>query len=253
MLCLALGAMGAGAAYFLLGNSDAIDVINEDRDRTHPSAVESSVGGVQGADAQRATERSGTTGENAVPGHSTKNASAENLRAEIALGQNEKGFRLSQLEALILDGKQLHNTLRNRPMDDTVRHLPAGMTMPSNPYVSTDAEFVRAIAGASSQGRLRENGIRAVLYSLYIDEKELGFYGLEAMTLQDANQREAQLREVWSVNASFNRARVHREGVVVLVIWTDGVSEDCWKAVNETVSDRLKSLQANWSPVKTKS
>lgn len=78
-----------------------------------------------------------------------------------------------------------------------------------------------------------------MLYAIYVEESELGFYGLEAASEVEANQREAALRAIWAQNVRFNRAQVHREGLVLLVAWTDGVSPECWEAVNRSVAERL--------------
>ena len=79
------------------------------------------------------------------------------------------------LKSLVFNGPDLHRTLANRKMDDTVRHLPAGLAMPRNPHISSAPEYVRAIAGAGSQGRMNDHGVAAVLYALYVAEQELGF------------------------------------------------------------------------------
>lgn len=57
----------------------------------------------------------------------------------------------------------------------------------------------------------------------------------------DADQREVTLREIWARNASFDRARVHRAGLILVVAWTSGVSPECRKAVNAKVTERLAS------------
>lgn len=149
----------------------------------------------------------------------------------------------SGLEALLVEGPELHASLTTRPMDDSVRHLPPGMIPPGNPHISTDPEFVEAIARSGSQGRLGSEGIRSVLYAVYVAEDELGFYGLEMASLELADQREADAREIWAHNIGGDRASVHREGNVVLVIWHDGVSPECWEAVNASVAERLRSTE----------
>ena len=145
----------------------------------------------------------------------------------------------SGLGSLVLEGHELHASLKTRPLDDSIRHLPRGLVPPENPHLSTDAGFVEAIARSGSQGRLGGDGIHSVLYALYVGEKELGFYGFEAVSAADANQREDALREIWANNVRLNRAQVHREGLVLVVVWTDGVSPECWQAVNAGVAKRL--------------
>lgn len=145
----------------------------------------------------------------------------------------------SGLATLVLEGRELHPSLITRRLGgNTVRHVPRGM-IKANPQHSTDAEFVEAIARSGSQGKLRGNGIRSALYALYLADRELGFYGLEAATAADANRLEEVLRKTWAHNASIDRARVHRGGWVLIVVWTDGVSPEVWEAVNAAVGDRL--------------
>ena len=124
------------------------------------------------------------------------------------------------------------------------RRRPAAASVPrvalrDNPQLSTDAEFVESIASSGSQGRLGGEGIRAALYALYRGESEVGFYGLEAESTADADRFESLLRGVWAHNGSLHRARVHRGGKVLVVVWTDGVSASCWKAVNGVVVECL--------------
>ena len=107
--------------------------------------------------------------------------------------------------------------------------------------MSSEPDFVRAIARAGSQGRLDDDGIEAALYSLYFSEKELGLYGLQAVSAEVAEVREELVREIWAYNASANRARVHRSGEFIVVVWHDGVSPSAWEAVNKIVADRLGS------------
>lgn len=145
----------------------------------------------------------------------------------------------SGLEPLLLEGHELHPSLRIRPLDDNpIRHVPRAVVR-ANPYHSTDPIFVEAIAHSGSQGRLDAEGIRSALYALYLEERELGFYGLEAESGADADRLEGALREIWSHNARIDRARVHRGGLLVVVVWTDGVSPECWEAVNELVAERM--------------
>jgi hypothetical protein len=108
-----------------------------------------------------------------------------------------------------------------------------------NPYLSDDSEFVEAIARSGSQGQLGGKGISFALYALYDAECELGFYGLEAASQADADRLEDALRGVWAYNVDLGRAQVHRGELVLLVVWHDGVSLECWEAVNSGVAERL--------------
>ena len=145
----------------------------------------------------------------------------------------------SGLNPLVLDGHELHASLVTQQIDDVPRlHVPRAV-LRDNPQLSTDTEFVEAIAGSGSQGQLGGEGIRAALYALYRGKSEVGFYGLEAASTADANRLEGLLRGIWAKNASLDRARVHRGGEVLVVVWTDGVSTSCWEAVNAVVAERL--------------
>lgn len=150
----------------------------------------------------------------------------------------------SGLASLVLEGHELHASLKVRQIDDSIRHLPPGVVPPGNPHLSTDLAFVEALARSGSQGRLSSEGIRAVLYALYVAENELGFYGFESTSAADANQREDALRKIWVKNVSLDRLRIHREGLVLVVVWTDGVSPECWEAVNAGVAERLGTYQS---------
>jgi len=143
------------------------------------------------------------------------------------------------LDSLALEGTQLHASLETPQIDEIVRlHVPRAVLM-TNPQVSTNPEFVEAIAGGGSQGRLGGDGIRAALYALYRGENDLGLYGLEAESVAEAEERESLVREIWAHNASLDRARVHRVGRVVVVVWTDGVTTAIWDAVNAVVAEHL--------------
>jgi hypothetical protein len=145
----------------------------------------------------------------------------------------------NNLTALILEGSELHPTLETRRLEaSTVRHV-RRRVIAQNPQHSTSAEFIEAIARSGTQGKFSGEGIGSALYALYFGEKELGFYGLEAVSEADANRWERVLRKTWSHNERLGRARVHREGLALVVVWTDGASPDVWEAVNSVVENRL--------------
>ncbi len=145
----------------------------------------------------------------------------------------------SGLIPLVLDGHDLHASLVTQHLDDGPhRHVPRDV-LRDNPQLSTEAEFVEAIARSGSQGRLGSEGIRAALYALYQGDSQIGFYGLEAESTAEADRREILLRDIWAYNVSLDRARVHRGGKVLVVVWNDIVSASCWEAVNAVVVERL--------------
>src|SRR5688572_32161173 len=72
----------------------------------------------------------------------------------------------SGLGSLVLEGHELHASLKTRQIDDSVRHVPRAL-IPENPHVATDAAFVAVIARNGSQGSLGREGIRSALYALY--------------------------------------------------------------------------------------
>jgi hypothetical protein len=89
-------------------------------------------------------------------------------------------------------------------------------------------------------GKIPRDKVRSALYACYVDEKELVlFRGLEAASAFDADWREAALREIWAYNARQGRAQVHRKGLLLVVVWHDGLSPERWAAVNARVAERL--------------
>ncbi len=145
----------------------------------------------------------------------------------------------SGLASLALEGRELHASLRT-PRLDSYRDLPPGVVPPKNPQLSSDDKFVQSIALSSSQGRLGREGIRSALYARYAaGEKEVGIYGLEVESDAAADQREEAVRAIWAYNVRRDLVRVHRKGLVLVVVWHTGVSSECWKAVNASINDRL--------------
>ena len=160
-------------------------------------------------------------------------------RYELRKVQPQKKMSGSGLGSLVLDGSELHASLRTRQLD-AVRHVPRAV-VPANPHYSTNADFVEAIARSGSQGSLGREGIRSALFALYREKNELGFYGLEAVSAADADRWEEALRKIWAHNGRLGLAQVHRKGLVLVVVWTDGVSPECWKAVNAGIVERLSA------------
>ena len=68
---------------------------------------------------------------------------------------------------------------------------------------------------------------------------DLGLYGLEAASTADADRLEGLMRGIWARNASLDRARVHREGEILVVVWNYPEAPACWEAVNAVVAERL--------------
>jgi hypothetical protein len=164
------------------------------------------------------------------------------MRTKLLLGWSFlllAGCAQSALRPLVVDGQELHASLVTRKLEDAAR-LRLASVLHDNPYLSTDAEFVEAIAQIGSQSRLGGGrGIRAALYALYLGESEVGLYGLEAASPADADRIEGVLRGIWAHNEGLGRARVHRKGRVLIVTWHNGVSPSCWEAVNAEVVKRL--------------
>lgn len=145
----------------------------------------------------------------------------------------------SELGPLLVDGHELHASLVTKELDDgPIRHVPRDV-LRDNPYLSTDVEFIEAIAHSASQGQIGGEGIRAALYAVYLGERELGLYGLEASSTTDANRLERALHEIWAHNERLGRARIHHKGKVLVVLWNDGASSSCWEAANAWVVERL--------------
>lgn len=149
----------------------------------------------------------------------------------------------SSLSSLVLEGPDLHPSLKTARLEDKAflhvhRHVLKG-----NPQLSSDSEFVEVIARGGSQGRLGGKGIRSALYALYQANHEVGLYGLEAASTVDADRLEDAIRSIWSHNARMNLARVHRRGMVILVVWTNGIPREMWDDLNGRLENRLSTRQ----------
>src|SRR5688572_15900259 len=81
-------------------------------------------------------------------------------RYELRKVQPQQKMSGSGLGSLVLEGHELHASLKTRQIDDSVRHVPRAL-IPENPHVSTDAAFVAVIARNGSQGSLGREGIRS--------------------------------------------------------------------------------------------
>lgn len=148
------------------------------------------------------------------------------------------GCAPNSLRSLVLDGPELHPSLVTRSRQDAAT-LVLTDVLRDNPYLSTDAEFVDVMGRISSQGRLNGVGVRAALYALYMGESDVGIYGLETASAADADRIESTVRGIWAHNGRLGLARVHRKGLVLVVVWNNGVSPACWEAINTEVVKRL--------------
>lgn len=144
----------------------------------------------------------------------------------------------SGLDPLVLEGHELHASLKTRQIDDSDQHMPRAL-IPENPHVSTNTEFVGAVVRNASRSSLNTEGIRSALYALYREKNDLGFCGLEAVSAADADRWEGEMRKIWAHNVRLGLARVYRKGLVVVLVWTHGVSPECWEAANAKVVERL--------------
>jgi len=127
----------------------------------------------------------------------------------------------SRLRSIALSGPELYKHLKTHPLT-TIRHLPRNINLQRNPSVSLESDFLTAVAGSSSQGRLKPDGMHAALYGFYQEgEVDLGIYGLETKSPAAADRREKEIREIWAHNAEIDRVRIHRRGMILVVIWHD--------------------------------
>lgn len=141
---------------------------------------------------------------------------------------------------LLLEGHELHLSLKTERADEPIRHMPPGMTLPRNPYTSANPEFVEAVARSTSMGRIPRDGVHSAFYASYRGENRLVlFRGLEAVSALDADWREAALRKIWAHNESLGRARVHRRGLLLIVVWHEGLSTQQWAALNARVAQQI--------------
>lgn len=154
----------------------------------------------------------------------------------------------SPLRPLVVDGQELYPSLVPKPLDEANHGVPRGVR--DTPHFSTDVEVVQSIARYASQGQLDGDGIRAAIYALYQCDGEVGFYALEAASMEDADRLEGSLRGIWTHNVDQGITRVHRGGGggggggggrVLVVVWNDKVSPACWQAVNDGLVERLTS------------
>ena len=156
--------------------------------------------------------------------------------ADIARTRKDAGI----WKPMVLEGRELLPSLRTRQADEPVWHLRSDSVLPTNPCVSTNAEFVERISRSSSQGQLPRDGVQSALYAAYGDEEQrVLLRGLEATSDDDASSREAALRSIWRVNMRHGNIRVHRKGKLLVVVWHQGLSPESWEAVNSSLAKRL--------------
>ena len=142
------------------------------------------------------------------------------------------------LQPLVFEGHELHPSLAPLSLEAMPLHIPHAL-LRENPQWSEEPAFVRAVARGGSQGRLDSRGMRAALYGVYRGESDIGLYVLEAESVEVARRREKLLRDIWQVNVSFERARVHRGGKVLIVAWNAPSTPACWEEVNAALVERL--------------
>lgn len=149
------------------------------------------------------------------------------------------------LNSEVSEGPELHESLRTRRIG-SIRDLPHGLESPGNPYLSTDGEFVQAMArGGGSEG-LAETGFvpRSSPVTLPV-KASWGFTGLEAETGADAEEREQVLREIRACNGRLGRSRVHRRGRVLPVVRHDDVFPESRESVNAAEVEHLNAALHN--------
>lgn len=143
-------------------------------------------------------------------------------------------------KTMVFEGSEVLPSLRTRKADEPAWLVRSDFVLPSNPCVSTNEEFVEAVSRSSSMGKIPREGVLSALYAAYGDEEKCVLIrGIEAATGLDAIWREAALLAIWKVNASIGRARVHRNGMLLVVVWHKGLSSESWEAVNANVAKRL--------------
>ena len=115
--------------------------------------------------------------------------------------------------------------------------------LPGNPILRHTMD-PRLVEEAQAYGYVNINGPSLIRVPTWI-EHPLGRYYLyfahhkgEYIRLSYADRLEGLLRGIWAKNASLDRARVHRGGKVLVVVWNDAVLA-CWEAVNAVVAERL--------------
>ncbi len=159
----------------------------------------------------------------------------------LAVEKHEHKDEPFSLASLLLDGHELHVTLRAQK-NIKPASVPSGIEMVSNPQLSVDRAFIEGTARGGSQGRLDGNGMQSAMYARYTDgQADIGFYGLTAETDLIADMREVAIRDIWAHNNSQDRTYVYRKDRVLLVVWIWAKDElpESWSAVQSIVKERM--------------
>ena len=159
----------------------------------------------------------------------------------VAVAAALSGCGSAGLSPLAFTGADLHPSLVALPVQELPSHIPRSL-LRTNPQLSTEADFVEAVArGGSQGGRFDSRGVRAALYAVYRDDDNItvGVYGMEAESEAEADRREDALRAIWAYNDRANRTRVHRGGNVVAVVFSHPATPAHWEAVNEAIAERI--------------
>ncbi len=106
-----------------------------------------------------------------------------------------------------------------------------------NPYLSEDREFIDAFAKELLGEGFDPAHVRAALFSVYEEHAELGIF---ALRLDDASSAEEAKTILIAQSEGAAGAMTFQTGNVVVLLWHDGVSDDCFAAINDYLENVMQ-------------
>lgn len=142
----------------------------------------------------------------------------------------------ASLHDIAFDGPELDPALRALEIGDTT---PPGVT--SNPFVTRDPALVDFYAENFFEGAVKPGEARAVLLSAFMAERELGVHAAELTTSEAADRAFAALTAQFGKDD--DAVALYRADRIVVFAWNDGVPDELWIKVKDTIAARLGLAQ----------
>ncbi len=109
----------------------------------------------------------------------------------------------------------------------------------SNPYLSSNPEFVKSFAGQLlNYDQTLTSAVTSGLFSVFDGEHEIGLFGLEFDSERSAAVADSLLK---SDNPDLSRFRVFQKNKLLIQLWSIDTNDSCFVALSAAIITKLGS------------
>ncbi len=139
-----------------------------------------------------------------------------------------------KLEDFVFLAQELPDGCKIKPIASNAR-LPCDIK--TNPFISSDRKFLDCFAGNLVQDPTLIQHVKKGLFSVYLDQAEIGIFGLEVDSEKTA---ELILKGMIKSNPNNKSSKLIQSGKIILWLWKDKGENNSFNELKKLIDARIK-------------